>query len=59
MELLEDAQQRTSMGRRAYDYSRAMVWPRVGGEYRRILERVSLGPIPYVAAVPKLAAIGG
>jgi hypothetical protein len=31
---------RSQLGRRAYDFSRAMVWPEVGARYVRIFSRV-------------------
>jgi glycosyltransferase involved in cell wall biosynthesis len=40
-ELLLDAELRTSIGRRAYEHSRPMVWWEVGGQYRRIFDRAA------------------
>ncbi len=40
--LLGDPVRRSSMGRRAYEYTRGMVWPEVGAEYRRILAQAAL-----------------
>lgn len=40
-EVLGDRSLRLSLGRRAYDYSRRMVWSAVGDEYERILRRVT------------------
>jgi glycosyltransferase involved in cell wall biosynthesis len=39
-ELLRDPDMRSQLGRRAYDFSRAMVWPEVGARYVRIFSRV-------------------
>jgi glycosyltransferase involved in cell wall biosynthesis len=39
IELLTDSELRTTMGRFAYEASRAMVWSEVGAQYRRILGR--------------------
>jgi glycosyltransferase involved in cell wall biosynthesis len=40
-ELLRNTELRTSLGRRAYEHSRGMVWWEVGSQYRRIFDRVS------------------
>ena len=54
--LLENDELRTSVGRRAYEHSRAMVWSTVGAQYRRLFARVVAGtriqalPLPMVAA---------
>jgi glycosyltransferase involved in cell wall biosynthesis len=39
--LLADTEMRASMGRRAHQHSRAMVWWKVGHQYRRIFDRVA------------------
>ena len=39
-ELLLDPDTRSQLGRRAYDFSRAMIWPEVGDRYSRIFSRV-------------------
>ncbi len=57
--LLEDAGFRGEVGRRAYEYSRRMIWPEVGAQYRRLLARVAADvPTPVRAIVPteRLAA---
>jgi glycosyltransferase involved in cell wall biosynthesis len=59
IELLRDPALRASLGQRAYDYSRKMVWPEVGAEYRRLFARAACPAIPYVAAIPGLVAFGG
>ena len=40
VELLRDADMRNQLGRRAYDFSRTMIWSEVGARYARILSRV-------------------
>jgi glycosyltransferase involved in cell wall biosynthesis len=39
-ELVRDPDARSQLGRRAYDFSRTMVWPEVGDRYARIFSRV-------------------
>jgi glycosyltransferase involved in cell wall biosynthesis len=39
--LLGDDTFRAAMGRRAYDYSRRMIWSEVGADYRRLFARVA------------------
>lgn len=39
--LLSDAELRASMGRRAYEHSRGMVWWEVGRQYRRVFDRAA------------------
>jgi glycosyltransferase involved in cell wall biosynthesis len=39
-ELLRDPDARSQLGRRAYDFSRTMIWPEVGARYARIFYRV-------------------
>lgn len=39
-ELLRDPDTRSQLGRRAYDFSRAMIWPEVGARYARIFSRI-------------------
>jgi len=39
-ELLRDPDTRNQLGRQAYDFSRAMIWPEVGVQYSRIFSRV-------------------
>jgi glycosyltransferase involved in cell wall biosynthesis len=45
-EVLGDRELRSRLGRRAYQYSRQMVWSAVGAEYERILERVTTRATP-------------
>jgi glycosyltransferase involved in cell wall biosynthesis len=40
VELVRDADQRNRLGRRAYDFSRTMIWPEVGALYAGIFSRV-------------------
>ena len=39
-DVLGDDELRAAIGRRAYEYSRRMVWSEVGAEYRALFERV-------------------
>jgi glycosyltransferase involved in cell wall biosynthesis len=39
-QLVRDRNLRNQLGRRAYDFSRTMIWPEVGARYRRIFDRV-------------------
>jgi glycosyltransferase involved in cell wall biosynthesis len=55
IELLKDDEQRLAIGRRAYEYTRSMVWPQVGAQYRRLFERVATRA---VAAVDDASAVG-
>jgi glycosyltransferase involved in cell wall biosynthesis len=59
VELLADPARRASYGRRAYEYSRGMVWSTVGEEYGRIFARAALPVLPPLRSVAKLAAVGG
>jgi len=54
-EVLDDAELRATLGRRAYEYSRTMVWSEVGAQYRRLFERVgAAASVP--AAAPSVFA---
>jgi glycosyltransferase involved in cell wall biosynthesis len=55
IELLNDDEQRLAIGRRAYKYTRSMVWPQVGAQYRRLFERVATRA---VVAVDDASAVG-
>ncbi len=59
VELLQDRELRASLGRRAYAYSRDMVWSAVGEEYRRVFARAALRAMPSVVPIAGLAAVGG
>jgi glycosyltransferase involved in cell wall biosynthesis len=39
-QLVRDRSLRNQLGRRAYEFSRTMIWPEVGATYRRIFDRV-------------------
>jgi glycosyltransferase involved in cell wall biosynthesis len=58
-EVLDDSESRAAMGRRAYEFSRAMVWSEVGAQYRRLFQRVgaavslpAAAPSPFAALNP-------
>jgi len=55
--VLEDAGLRASMGRRAYEHSRRMVWSSVGADYGRLIARVA-GDHRGSALAPAMAAVG-
>jgi glycosyltransferase involved in cell wall biosynthesis len=59
VELLRDHELRASMGRRAYDHTRGMVWWEVGAEYRRIFDRAIGGPasVPFRVTSSLAAAV--
>ena len=50
---------RASLGRRAYEYSRGMVWSEVGAEYRRVFARAARPATPFITPVQRLAAVAG
>jgi glycosyltransferase involved in cell wall biosynthesis len=57
-ELLTDTELRASIGRRAYEHSRGMVWWEVGRQYRRIFDRATQAPAAQSAlAGHDLAAV--
>ena len=55
--LLSDADLRASMGRRAHQRSRAMVWWKVGHQYRRIFNRVASAAGKPAASDRPLASV--
>jgi glycosyltransferase involved in cell wall biosynthesis len=59
IELLRDPELRGALGRRAYDYSRGMVWSEAGAGYRRVFARAARTPARLTVSVPKVAAVGG
>jgi glycosyltransferase involved in cell wall biosynthesis len=59
VDLLGDREGRLSMGRRAYEYSRGMVWSSVGAEYTRIFTRATLPAPTPLGPITRLAAVGG
>lgn len=51
--LLRDPGLRAAVGRRAYEYSRPMIWREVGAAYARVFARVArAAPGPAIASVP-------
>ena len=60
IDLLGHRERRLSIGRRAYEYSRDMVWPSVGAEYSRIFARaVAAAFRPSPGRFARLAAVVG
>ncbi len=67
IDLLGNRERRLAIGKRAYEYSRDMVWSSVGAEYNRIFARAALSVPPTVPPlgrpisrpVARLAAVGG
>ena len=49
IELLGDPDLRASIGQRAYEYSRSMVWWQVGSQYRQIFDRVTSTAVSQAA----------
>ena len=56
-ELLADPSLRSAIGRRAYEYSRRMVWSAVGGAYRDLFARVA-SETRQVPNAARMAAVG-
>jgi glycosyltransferase involved in cell wall biosynthesis len=54
-EVLGDHDLRAALGRRAYEYSREMVWSSVGARYRRLFEQVSTTTRVAVSHLPMAA----
>jgi glycosyltransferase involved in cell wall biosynthesis len=46
---------RGEIGRRAYDYSRSMVWSAVGAKYAALFEQVATGSVPVAVPAGELA----
>ena len=59
IDLLRDPELRATIGRRAYEYSRRMVWSEVGAEYRRVFARAARSVTPFVTPIEQYAALGG
>ena len=59
IDLLRDPELRSLLGRRAYEYSRRMVWSEVGAEYRRVFTRAARSAEPFVTPVEQYAALAG
>jgi glycosyltransferase involved in cell wall biosynthesis len=57
--LLGDPVLRASVGRRAYEYTRSMVWPEVGAEYRRIFAHATAAPASKLSPVARFAVARG
>jgi glycosyltransferase involved in cell wall biosynthesis len=57
VELLSDPEQRLAHGRLAYMYTRSMVWPQVGAQYRRLFERVATKAVVRVEDVDSMNAL--
>jgi glycosyltransferase involved in cell wall biosynthesis len=57
IELLLNPDLRASMGRRAYEHSRGMVWWEVGSQYRRLFDRAARLVVTPVRRNNKLAAV--
>ena len=60
--LLRDPELRATLGRRAYEYSRGMIWSEVGAQYRRVfagVARAARSATPFVAPAQGVAAVGG
>jgi glycosyltransferase involved in cell wall biosynthesis len=55
-ELLGDPELRAAIGRRAYEYSRRMVWSSVGGEYRDLFAAVAGSNLPIAQPARMVAA---
>ncbi len=59
IDLLRDPELRASLGHRAYEYSRGMVWSEVGAEYRRVFARAAGPSTPFVTPAKVLEAVAG
>jgi glycosyltransferase involved in cell wall biosynthesis len=58
IELLGDPELRASMGRRAYERSRGMVWWEIGSQYRRIFDRaINASETPLASPSRRLTAV--
>jgi glycosyltransferase involved in cell wall biosynthesis len=51
-DVIGDRDLRAAIGRRAYEYSRRMVWSAVGAEYRRLFDQVSVLPRAAIRPMP-------
>jgi glycosyltransferase involved in cell wall biosynthesis len=58
-ELLRDPEARRQLGRRAYDFSRTMIWPEVGAQYSRIFSRVGATDARPVESTERAEAVHG
>jgi glycosyltransferase involved in cell wall biosynthesis len=57
--LLGDPSLRHEIGRRAYDYTRTMIWSAVGAKYRALFAQVADAAAPSSVSVGQLAAVSG
>lgn len=57
VELLCDQEQRLAYGRLAYMYTRSMVWPQVGAQYRRLFDRVATNAVVRVEDADSMNAL--
>lgn len=57
-QLLGDPALRHQIGRRAYAYSRGMVWSAVGAKYRALFSQVAMGSNPAAVPAGELATVG-
>jgi glycosyltransferase involved in cell wall biosynthesis len=55
-ELIRDDDLRDRLGRRAYDFSRTMIWPAIGARYKRIFDRVRRDESSALAEGQKVGA---
>jgi len=58
-QLLGDPALRHEIGRRAYDYSRTMIWSAVGARYRALFSQVVDAAAPTSVGAGQLAAVSG
>jgi len=55
--ILEDGALRATIGRRAYDHTRPMVWSAVGAEYQRVLSKAAGHTPPMTISRPTTSAV--
>ena len=55
-ELIGDDELRCRLGRKAYQFSRTMIWPAIGARYRRIFDRVRVTSAPARSQREQLGA---
>jgi glycosyltransferase involved in cell wall biosynthesis len=55
-ELIGDDEMRRRLGRKAYEFSRTMIWPAIGARYRRIFDRVRVASAPARSHSEQLGA---
>jgi len=58
-QLLGDPALRHEIGRRAYDYSRTMIWSAVGARYRALFSQLADAAAPASGGAGQLAAVSG